>query len=70
MKKTSMNINELKKVIKESVKEAIKEERLNLYLSIIPYVSKKEQKEIEKLYGEPSKYDETKFKDMTKWIGE
>jgi len=39
-------------------------------LSIIPYVSEKEQREIEKLYGEPSKYNEKKFKDMTEWLGE
>jgi len=63
-----VNLDELKKLIKESVKEAIKEERLNLYLSIIPYVSEKEQREIEKLYGEPSKYNEKKFKDMKEKI--
>ncbi len=70
MGKISINLKELKKLIKESVKEAIKEERINLYLSIIPYVTEKEQKEIERLYGDPSKYDEKKFKDITKWLGE
>jgi len=65
-----INLSELKEIIKKSVKEAIREERINLFLSIIPYVSDKEQKEIEKLYGKPSDYNEKDFEDFTNWVTE
>jgi len=45
----------LKMLIKESVKEGINAEILKLKAAILPYVDSKEQKEIEKKYGKPSR---------------
>lgn len=58
----------LRKIIRESIRDVIKEERLTLYEALMPHVSKKEMKEIEKKYGLPSDYKEREFKDMTDWI--
>jgi hypothetical protein len=58
----------LKKIVKESVKEALKEERYLLYDVLVPSVSAKEQAEIESLYGSPDKYDEDEFEDLTDWV--
>ncbi|MHA1887514.1 MAG: hypothetical protein ACTSX0_05785 [Promethearchaeota archaeon] len=58
----------LKEILKESVREVIKEERMTLYEIMIPYVSDKELNEIHKKYGSPSDYDEGDFVDMTEWI--
>lgn len=60
--------DELKEIIKESVREVLKEERFSLYEILIPYVSKRELNEIRKKYGSPQKYDEKDFVDMTSWI--
>lgn len=61
-------INLFKKIIKESVKEALREERHMLYDTLIPFVSAKEQQEIESLYGSPGNYNENDFEDMTDWV--
>jgi hypothetical protein len=58
-------LNMFKKIIKESIKEALREERYLLYDTLIPFVSAKEQKEIESLYGSPENYDENEFEDLT-----
>ena len=63
-----MSNEELKDIIKESVREAIKEERLSLYEVLIPTVSKRELDEIIKHYGSPDKYNLEDFVDMTDWI--
>jgi hypothetical protein len=60
--------NDLKAIIKESVREAIFEERIKLYETLFPSVSKKEMNNIESLYKRPSDYDKKNFKDLTKWI--
>jgi len=60
--------NDLKEIIKESVREAILEERLKLYEMLIPTISKSEMNNIETLYKNPSNYDKKNFKDMTDWI--
>jgi len=60
--------NDLKELIKESVREAILEERLKLYEMLIPTISKSEMNNIETLYKNPSNYDKKNFKDMTDWI--
>jgi hypothetical protein len=68
-KKMQMNeITALKEIIKDSVKEALREERLALYETLIPLVSKKEQKEIEKIHGSPADYNENEFTDLTDWV--
>jgi len=65
-----MGINEktFRKIVKESIKDALREERLSLYEVLIPYVSKMEMREIEERYGSPSDYDEKEFKDLTDWV--
>ncbi len=68
MNTITINRNYLKEVIKESVREAIIEERMNLYELLMPSVSKKEMSNIETLYKNPSQYDEKNFKDVTDWV--
>ena len=46
--------NEIKKIVRESVREAIDAEITRLRASLVPYVSYEEQKNIEKLYKKPS----------------
>ncbi|MCL4492391.1 MAG: hypothetical protein M1510_10930 [Nitrospirae bacterium] len=46
---------ELKAVVKESVREVLTQELMKFRALILPSVSKKEQKDIEKLYGKPSR---------------
>ncbi len=62
-----MEIQELKALIKESVREVLREERLLLCQTLIPYVSHEEQAEIESEIGFPSDYDDD-VTDMTDWI--
>ena len=45
----------LKNIIKEAVKDALEDELMKMRLLLAPYVSDKEQKEIEEHYGKPSK---------------
>jgi len=54
--KTIAGIGEqkLKMLIKESIKESIRAEILKLKAALLPYVSDKEQRDIEKQYGKPS----------------
>ncbi len=60
--------NDLKMLIKESIREALAEERINLYHAIIPPVNKKELSNIEKLYGNPERYSAKDFEDKTSWL--
>lgn len=60
--------SQLKELIKESISEVLKEERLTLIESIIPHVSKKEMNEIKKKYVSPQDYLISDFKDMTEWV--
>ena len=53
-----MEIQELKALIKESVREVLREERLLLCQVLMPYVSDEEQAEIEAEFGSPSDYDD------------
>lgn len=46
---------ELKLVIQESVREALSQELMKLRALALPDISDKEQKEIEKLYGKPTR---------------
>lgn len=45
----------LKALVKESVKEALAGELMNLRALVLPNVSKKEQKDVERRYGKPSR---------------
>lgn len=46
---------ELKIAVKESVREILDQELMKLRSLLLPFVSEKEQKEIERLYGKPSR---------------
>ena len=48
----SITIEEIKKIIKEVVEEVVREEILKLRISLLPFVSDEEEKEIEKMFGE------------------
>lgn len=63
-----MEIQELKAIIKESVQEALKEERLLLYQTLIPYITDQEQTDIENELGKPSDYEADEMIDMTNWV--
>jgi hypothetical protein len=60
-----MEIRELKALIKESVREVLREERLLLCQSLVHYISSDEQAEIEAELGSPSDYEAEKFIAMT-----
>ena len=67
-----MEIQELKTLIQETVRETmlevLKKERLALCLALIPRVSDREMREIEKQFGSPSDYDQDDFINMTDWV--
>lgn len=63
-----MEILELKSLIKESVREVLREERLLMCQVLMPYVSEKEQEEIETEFGSPSDYKDDELIDMTQWV--
>jgi len=45
----------LKTLLKESVREVMRTELMQLRALVLPEVSEKEQKDVEKLYGSPSR---------------
>lgn len=45
----------LKNIVKESLREVLALELMKLRADLLPYISEKEQKEIEKSYGKPGK---------------
>lgn len=51
-----MNNLHLKEVIKESIREVLREERFSLCETLIPYVTKKEFNEIIQKSGSPPEY--------------
>jgi glutaredoxin 2 len=59
---------DLKKMIKESIREVLREERLSLCEIMIPRISKKEMQEIQTAYGSPTRYREDDFVDVTDWV--
>lgn len=63
-----MEIQELKALIKESIREVLREERLLLCQSLMPYISNEEQAEIEAECGSPSDYQTEELIDMTDWV--
>ncbi len=46
---------ELKAVVKESLHEVFIQELMKFRALLLPFISQKEQKEIEKFYGKPSR---------------
>ena len=63
-----MEIQELKLLIKESVREVLREERFLLCQILMPYVSDEEQAEIEAELGSPSDYEDEEWVDLTHWV--
>jgi hypothetical protein len=63
-----MQTQELKTLIKESVREVLREERLILCHTLMPYISETEQKEIETELGSLSDYEDDELIDMTDWV--
>ena len=59
---------DLKKMIKESIREVLREERLSLCEIMIPRASKKELQEIHAKFGSPADYQGDDFVDMTDWV--
>ncbi|MDP3150066.1 MAG: hypothetical protein Q8N83_13165 [Ignavibacteria bacterium] len=58
----------LKELIKEGVREVLKEERLQMYQAVIPVVTKKEMADIEKRFAHPDASNADEFNDLTSWI--
>jgi hypothetical protein len=63
-----MEAKELKALIKESLREVLREERLLLCNALMPYVSDAEQQELEATFGLPSDYADEEVFDMTDWV--
>ena len=63
-----MEAIELKALIKESIREVLREERLMLCQALVPYLSDDEQAEIEAELGTPSDYEDDELVDMTNWV--
>jgi hypothetical protein len=53
MKNITISKKDLKILIKESVKEVLEQEMMKLRALMLPYVSKDEQKDIERRYKNP-----------------
>lgn len=60
--------DDLKRLMKESIREVLREERLGLCEILIPHVSKKELIEIPTKFGSPADYGENDFTDLTDWV--
>ncbi len=63
-----MEAQELKALIKESIREVLREERLLLCQALIPYVSDEEQEELNEMFGSLSDYEDEELVDMTDWV--
>ncbi len=63
-----MDNNELKQLVKESLREVLREERLKLCQVLIAYISDKEMQEIQAKLGSPADYKDTEFINMTDWV--
>ena len=57
----AINRNELYVLVKEAVRDVLKEEQFSFLLKSLPIVSKEEMKEIEKTFGKPSRKGESVF---------
>ncbi len=63
-----MEIHELKALIKESIREVLREERMLLCQVLIPYVSEEEQEELNEMFGSAPNYEAEESVDMTEWV--
>jgi hypothetical protein len=63
-----MESYELKQLVKESVREVIREERLRLCQILMPSVSDKEMQEIQAKLGTAPDESQTEYINMTDWV--
>lgn len=63
-----MEKQELKALIKETIREVIQEERYHLCQILIPNISDREQQEIEAELGLPSTENNEELIDLTDWV--
>ncbi|MDB9493758.1 hypothetical protein PN441_00950 [Spirulina major CS-329] len=67
-----MEAPELKQLIQESVRETVREvlreERLTLWMALLPHVSHDEMQEIQAQFGVPTDYATDEFANMTDWV--
>jgi len=63
-----MEIQELRVLIKESIREVLHEERLLLCQILMPYASDEEQLEINADFGSPADYEDEELVDKTNWV--
>ena len=63
-----MEIQAIKALIKETMREVLQEERLRRCQIFIPSVSNEEQRELEIEFGLPSEYTDDEVVDMTAWV--
>ncbi|MEL6401983.1 MAG: hypothetical protein AAFR26_23360 [Cyanobacteria bacterium J06626_4] len=63
----SLDANALKSLIKESVREVMREEWFKFFDLLIPYVDDEEQAEIEASFS-PQAHPDSDFVDITAWF--
>ncbi|WP_017299342.1 hypothetical protein [Nodosilinea nodulosa] len=69
MESTSIvDLQTLKVLIKESLREVLREERLQLCKLLMPYISDDEQTDIDTALGSPEAYGEDELIDLTGWV--
>ena len=51
--KVSIDIKDLKNLIKEAVREVLEEEKIKFFLASLPEVSQEEMRDIEETHGTP-----------------
>ncbi|MBW4515406.1 MAG: hypothetical protein KME11_09295 [Timaviella obliquedivisa GSE-PSE-MK23-08B] len=63
-----METHELRQLVKESVREVLREERLRLCQILIPWVSDKEMQGIQAKLGDALNDSQTEYINMTNWV--
>lgn len=63
----SLDANALRLLIKESVREVMREEWFKFFELLIPYVDDEEQAEIEASFS-PAEHPDSDFVDITAWF--
>ncbi len=63
-----MEALEFKQLVKESVREVLREERLKLCLVLMPRVTDKEMQTLQTQLGSPTDYDSAEFINLTDWV--
>lgn len=65
----ALDIQTLKSLIKDSVREVMQEEWFKFFDLLLPYVDNQEQAEIEASFS-PSNYSEDDFVEITHWFND